>query len=115
MKTNRYKRHKRIRNKISGTEGQPRIAVFRSNKNIQVQLINDDAHKTLLGMSSAADKDAKGTKTEKAKVLGIEFGKKVASLEGGKYKKVAFDRGGYKYHGRVKALADGLRESGLEF
>jgi large subunit ribosomal protein L18 len=115
MKNNRFKRHKRIRNKVNGTESRPRLAVFRSNKNLQVQLINDIECVTLVGMSSANLKEAKGTKTETSKKLGIEFGKKVLGLEKGKYKSIVFDRGGYRYHGRVKAFAEGLRESGLQF
>lgn len=115
MKSNRFKRHKRIRKNVNGTESRPRLAVFRSNKNIQVQLIDDISHKTLLGMSSANLEKTKGTKSEVSKALGIEFGKKVLELEKGKYKTIVFDRGGYRYHGRVKALAEGLRESGLKF
>ena len=112
---NRFKRHKRIRQKVHGTDVKPRLAVFRSNKNIQVQLIDDNAEKTIIGMSTNTLKKTKLTKTQEAMELGKELGKKILDLEKGKYKTIVFDRGGYKYHGRVKALADGLRESGLSF
>ncbi len=103
-----------IRHKISGTAEIPRLSVFRSNKDIYAQLIDDVAGYTLCA-SSTRDKQLKelaGTKTDKAK----EVGKILAlnALEKG-IKKVAFDRGGYLYHGRVKALADGAREGGLHF
>jgi len=111
----RLKRHKRIRKNVHGTEARPRLSVYRSNKNLQVQLINDEDGLTILGMSTKNLEKAKGTKSEIAKTLGLEFGKKVISMEKGKYKSIVFDRGGYKYHGRVKAFAEGLRESGLEF
>lgn len=115
MVTNRYKRHKRIRGKVHGTDARPRLAVFRSNKNIQIQLIDDEKRITLLGMSTNAIEDKKVTKTERAKKLGQVFGKKVLELENGKYKAIVFDRGGYRYHGRVRAVAEGLREGGLSF
>ena len=109
--TSRLKRHSRIRRKISGTDIKPRVSIFRSNKSLQVQLIDDENSKTLVGMSSKAITD-KVTKTEKAKLLGKKFAD--ACLAIGK-DIVVFDRGGYKYHGRVKALADSLREAGLKF
>jgi large subunit ribosomal protein L18 len=115
MVTNRFKRHKRIRGKVHGTEARPRLAVFRSNKNIQIQLIDDEKRVTLLGMTTKHVDDAKATKSDKARKLGVMFGKKVLELENGKYSAIVFDRGGYRYHGRVKAVAEGLRESGLSF
>ncbi len=115
MAMNRSKRHMRIRKKIAGTDSRPRLAVFRSNKHLQIQLINDEAHKTLLGMSTKVVAKDKAAKSELAKSLGAEFAKKVLELENGKYKQVVFDRGGYRYHGRVKALAESLRENGLVF
>lgn len=115
MKENRTKRHLRIRKKITGTPERPRLAVFRSSKNIQAQLIDDISGTTLVGMSTTKLLDPKKTKIDEAKELGLEFGKKILSLENGKYKKVTFDRGGFKYHGRIKAFADSLREAGLEF
>ena len=103
---------RRIRKIVSGTAAKPRMSVFRSNKEISVQLIDDVAGVTLAAASSKSIKDAKGTKIDVA----AEVGKAVAE----KAKKagietVAFDRNGYLYHGRVKALADGAREGGLNF
>ncbi|MCK4308098.1 50S ribosomal protein L18 [candidate division WOR-3 bacterium] len=106
----RARRHKRIRNKILGTVKRPRLVVYRSLKYIYVQLVNDMKHNTLVSANSLGVK--KGTKTEKSK----ECGKKLAELaKKKKIKTIAFDRSGYKYHGRVKALADGAREGGLKF
>lgn len=104
----------RIRHKISGTAEKPRLAVFRSNTDIYAQLIDDVAGKTLASASSK-DKDIvaqKGTKSEKSKLVGQVIGRKAKDLGFGK---IIFDRGGNLYHGRVKNLADGARESGLEF
>jgi large subunit ribosomal protein L18 len=111
----REKRHQRIRNKINGTPERPRLAVFRSNANIYVQIIDDEAGKTLCAASSL-DKDlsaqvAEMTKTEAAKAVG----EKIAKLaQSNNIEEVVFDRGGFLYHGRVKALADGAREAGLK-
>lgn len=108
-------RHRRVRAKVAGTKNKPRLSVFRSNKHIFLQLIDDDSGKTLvsagdLGLKSTAKK--KKTKIEIAK----EVGKKLAeSAKSKKIKNVVFDRGGYKYHGRVKAAAEGAREEGLKF
>ena len=98
-----------IRKKISGTSDRPRLAVFRSNKEIYVQIINDTESVTL---TSASSKDAKGTKIEQASIVGklIADNAKKAGIDS-----VVFDRGGFLYHGRVKALADSARESGLKF
>lgn len=104
----------RIRRKIAGTAQKPRLSVFRSNKDIYVQLINDDAAETLAAASSR-DKDIaaqKGTKTELSKLVGGAIARKAKDLG---IETVVFDRGGYLYHGRVKALADGAREGGLVF
>ena len=108
---NRIKRHLVIRKKIKGESSRPRLSVFRSNKDLYVQLIDDVLSNTLLGMSSKVISKGK-TKSEKSYNLGLEFGK-LAKKKG--YDKVVFDRGGNKYHGRVKAFADGARESGLIF
>ena len=109
-KTQRRQRIKnRIRKTISGTQEQPRLAVFRSNKEIYVQLINDIDGKTI---AAASSKDIKGTKIEQAGAVGKAIAEK--SIAAG-VSKVVFDRGGYLYHGRVKALAEGARESGLKF
>jgi large subunit ribosomal protein L18 len=113
--TNRQKRHKRIRRKISGTEAMPRLAVYRSNKHLEIQLINDDTRTTLVGMSTKSLKESKSTKTDKAIEISKLFAEKVKALENGKFTKIVFDRGGYMYHGRVKAIAETLRECGLIF
>lgn len=98
-----------IRKKISGTSDRPRLAVFRSNKEIYAQIINDIESVTL---TSASSKDAKGTKIEQASIVGklIADNAKKAGIDS-----VVFDRGGFLYHGRVKALADSAREGGLKF
>lgn len=104
---------RRIRKVSFGTEARPRLSVFRSNKEIYVQVIDDNAGKTLVSASSR-DKaiDAKGTKTEIANAVGKAIAEKAkkAGVE-----TVSFDRGGNLYHGRVKALAEGAREGGLKF
>ena len=108
----RQKRHGRVRSKISGTAECPRLNVFRSNKNIYAQLIDDVAGVTLAS-ASTVDKDISGeNKTEDAKAVGASIAKK-ANEKG--IKEVVFDRGGYLYHGRVAALAEAARENGLEF
>src|SRR5215469_8165225 len=104
----------RVRKKIAGTAQRPRLSIFRSNSDIYVQLIDDDGSKTLAAASSK-DKDIvaqKGTKAEKSKLVGAAIARKATELG---LKDVTFDRGGYLYHGRVKALADGAREGGLKF
>ncbi len=115
MKTNinlssRDRRRKRIRAKISGTESCPRLSVFKSNAFIYAQLIDDENGKTLAAASSL--KTSKGSKTESAKNVGIEIAKTAKSKN---ISKVVFDRGGFIYTGRVRALAEGAREGGLEF
>lgn len=109
----RSKIRRRIRKNLSGTESRPRLSVFRSNKEIYAQIVNDVEGKTLAAASSR-DKDieAKGTKSEIAENVGKALAEraKKAGVE-----TVAFDRGGYLYHGRVKSLADGAREAGLKF
>ena len=107
----RIKRHKIIRKKIVGTKDIPRLSVFRSNKNLYVQLIDDKKSETFIGQGSSSIKD-KDTKANIAYKLGEEFGKRALGMG---IKKIVFDRGGYKYHGRVKAFADGAKKSGLEF
>jgi large subunit ribosomal protein L18 len=104
----------RIRGKIAGTAQKPRLSVFRSNKDIYVQLIDDDAAVTIAAASSR-DKDIAaqtGTKTEMSKLVGQAVARKAKDLG---IENVVFDRGGYLYHGRVKAVADGAREGGLVF
>ena len=100
-----------IRSGIKGTAVRPRLAIFRSNRDIYAQVIDDEAGHTLLSASSKEGK-MKGTKTEQAKAVGIALAKK-AGAKG--IKEVLFDRGGFLYHGRVKALAEGAREGGLSF
>ena len=103
-----------IRKKISGNGQKPRLSVFRSNSDIYVQLIDDDKSLTLASASSR-DKDIvaqKTSKVEKSKLVGAAIARKATELG---LKDVTFDRGGYLYHGRVKAVADGAREGGLKF
>lgn len=110
----RQKIRYRIRNKISGTGEKPRLSVFRSNTEIYVQLIDDESGKTLISASSK-DKDLKAqkvTKIEKSKLVGAAIALKASELG---ISKVTFDRSGYLYHGRVKAVAEGAREGGLQF
>jgi large subunit ribosomal protein L18 len=109
----RLKRHARIRKKISGTAEVPRLNVFRSNSNISAQVINDADGRTLASASSLEkDFESGGTKKEQAKKVGAAIAKKAVAAG---VKQVVFDRGGYQYHGRVKELAEGAREGGLEF
>ncbi len=109
----RLKRHRRVRSKVSGTASCPRLNVFRSSKHIYAQVIDDVKGVTLVAASSM-DKDFEGFggNKEAAKKVGQLVGKK--ALEQG-IETVVFDRGGYLYHGRIKELADGARESGLKF
>ena len=146
----RWRRHKRVRNRVVGTTERPRVCVFRSNQHIYAQLIDDEAGRTLVSVSSlkieapapakpakaeAAEAKAEGKKGKGAKGEKTEKAAKSASAAGGKktalarevgrllaeaaqakgFKKVAFDRGGYLYHGRVAALASSAREHGLDF
>jgi len=104
----------RIRKVVSGTEARPRLSVFRSNKEIYAQLVDDVTGKTITAASSR-DKEiaaAKGNKTEKAALVGKTIAEK--ALKAG-VETISFDRGGYLYHGRVKSLAEGAREAGLKF
>ena len=109
----RLKRHKRVRAKISGTPERPRLNVFRSATNIYAQVIDDVNGKTLVAASSL-DKafEGAGSNCEAAKKVGLMVGER-AIAKG--IEEVVFDRGGYIYHGRVQALADGAREGGLKF
>ena len=109
----RLKRHKRVRGKISGTPERPRLNVFRSETNIYAQIIDDVAGKTLVSASSLEkDFHVDGTKSDAAKQVGVTVAER-AKAKG--IETVVFDRGGYVYHGRVKALAEGAREGGLQF
>ena len=127
----RQKRHKRVRAKIHGTAKVPRLCVFRSNRHIYAQLIDDEKGKTLVSANDliikpktksqkVKTKNQKGEKDKKmlTKKIGLayEVGKLIAKKASEKkIKKVVFDRGGYKYHGRLKALAEGARKAGLKF
>lgn len=105
----RARRHARVRGKVSGTAERPRLVVFRSLKHMSAQLVDDVQHKTLL---TVTDSGLAGKKTEKS----AEVGKRVAEkAKAAGITQVVFDRGGYQYHGRVKAVAEGAREGGLEF
>ena len=109
-KSVRAKKHWRMRHKINGTPERPRLAVFRSNKHIYAQIIDDTVGRTLVA-ASTLEFEAEGTKTEAAKQVGDLVAKK--ALEKG-IKQVVFDRGGNIYHGRIQALAEGAREAGLD-
>ena len=106
----RSKRHLRVRKRISGTNDRPRVSLYRSNKNIYLQLIDDTKGVTLASLSSIKTED-KTVNKESSKKMGLEFGEKISKLG---VKKVVFDRGGYLYHGKVAAVADEIRESGVE-
>ena len=108
-KKSKEKRKLRVRGKVFGTSQKPRLSVFRSNKNIRAQLIDDENRVTLVSAESTSHKGK--TKTEVASEVGKELAKKALEK---KIKSVVFDRSGYRYHGRVKALADGAREGGLK-
>ena len=108
----RVRRHARVRAKLSGTKEAPRLCVYRSNKNIEAQLIDDVKGVTLVSSSSMALKLENGSNIEAAANVGKDIAEKALAK---KIKKVVFDRSGYIYHGRVKALAEAAREAGLEF
>jgi len=108
----RKERHERVRSKIVGTREVPRLCVFRSNTNIYAQIINDLEGVTLVSASTLENKGNNGSNIEAAKLVGASIAKKAKDAG---ITKVVFDRGGYLYHGRVKALADAARDGGLEF
>ena len=114
----RKRRHYRIRSKVQGTAERPRLVVYRSLRNMEGQLVDDDARRTVLGMSTLAPEmksfsaEGKHKRIEQAHAAGKLLGER-AKAQG--IESVVFDRGGYKYHGRVKAFADGAREGGLQF
>jgi large subunit ribosomal protein L18 len=109
-KVNRLKKKIRIRKTVNGTEERPRLCVFRSGKHIYAQIINDVAGHTLVSVSSVGKDDKAGI--EMAKTIGMEVAKAASTKN---IKSVVFDRNGYLYHGRVKSLAEGAREGGLNF
>lgn len=114
----RAKRHRRIRKKIQGTAERPRLVVFRSLRNMEGQVVDDDSSRTIVGVSTLAEqlKSFKSESRNRRIEVAFEAGKLLAekAKEVG-VERVIFDRGGYKYHGRVKAFAEGARKGGLEF
>lgn len=117
MKNNthqRIKRHRRIRTKVIGNNSAPRLSVFRSNKHIYAQIIDDQKSSTVASMSDLNLKEQKDKmgKIQKAEMVGEKLAQKAKTQ---KINKIVFDRGGFKFHGRIKALAEGLRSGGLKF
>ena len=111
----RYRRHLRVRQRVAGTAERPRLVVYRSLKHIYAQLVDDQAGKALLGVTDTSEgitTAAEGGKVGKAKAVGMLLAERAKAAG---VKQVVFDRGGYLYHGRVKAVAEGAREGGLEF
>jgi len=111
-KEKRQRIHLRVRKVVNGTADRPRLAVFRSNKEIYCQLIDDVANTTLVAASSRDKGIAKGAKVETATAVGKLIAEKALKA---KIETITFDRGGFLYHGRIKALAEGAREGGLKF
>ncbi len=107
----RMRRHARVREKVRGSAARPRLAVYRSLTQIYAQVIDDVAGRTLAAASSLESKDSKGKKSERAKAVGTALGEKAKKAG---ITEVVFDRGGYRYHGRVKALAEGVRAAGVK-
>ncbi|MCC6318835.1 MAG: 50S ribosomal protein L18 [Gemmatimonadaceae bacterium] len=105
----RARRHLRVRKKVTGTGERPRLVIFRSLKHIYAQLVDDNSRRTLVAVG---DQAFSGKKSERASLVGKSLAEKAKAAG---ISKVTFDRAGYRYHGRVKALADGAREGGLEF
>jgi len=112
MNKQKFKRQISTRSKIKGTADKPRLSVYRSNRFIYAQLIDDNAGKTILGVSEKNLKEKTGSKIEIAKIVGALLAKKALEK---KIKKVVFDRGSCLYHGRIKGVAEGAREGGLKF
>lgn len=113
MKQQRITRHKRVRAKIKGTASRPRLSVFRSNRHVFLQLIDDGSGKTILSVSDRELKSSKkANKSDKAYAAGKLLAEKAGDK---KIKNAVFDRGGFKYHGRVRRAAEGAREEGLKF
>ena len=108
----RLRRHRRVRSKVSGTAERPRLVVFRSNRGIFAQLVDDEAGRTLASASWTGLKGGKASKTEQAGEVGKAL---AAEAKKAGIDRCVFDRGGYLFHGRVKALAESAREGGLEF
>lgn len=116
-KAKRIIKHRRVRARVKGTAERPRLSVFRSNRHIYAQVVDDTQGKTLAHLNDAVldeskSKRKRSPKTDKARLIGKILGETL--LKKG-VKEIVFDRGGYKYHGQVKALAEGLRETGVKF
>ena len=111
-KAGRVRRHARIRKAISGTAGRPRLCVMISNKHIHAQLVDDEKHVTMASVSSAGKGGIGRKNVDGAKLIGQRVGELAKQLG---VQAIVFDRGGYKYHGRVKAVADAVREAGVSF
>jgi len=112
----RLRQHHQIRRHLNGTEARPRLAVFRSHMHIYLQLVDDVRGVTLVGASSLSSELRETLKGKSKSERGKEVGKLIAARAAQKgIKQVTFDRGGYRYHGRIKAVAEGAREGGLEF
>jgi large subunit ribosomal protein L18 len=112
VRQRRIKRHRRLRNRVFGTPERPRLSVFRSSANVYAQIIDDTQGHTLVAASSLEEATGAGTKSEQARKVGELVADRAKAAGIGK---VVFDRGGFLYHGRVKAVADGARANGLEF
>lgn len=112
MNKQRLKKQMRTRAKIKGTAGRPRLSVYKSNRFVYAQLIDDESKKTIVGVSEKHLKETPAGKIAKARALGVLLAKKAIDK---KIKKVVFDRGSYLYHGRISGIAQGAREGGLEF
>lgn len=110
-KTIRANKHKRMRHRLKGTASRPRLAVFRSARHIYAQVIDDSLGRTIV-CASTLDTEVNGSKTDEARQVGQAVAKKALEKD---IKQVVFDRGGNLYHGRIKALAEGAREGGLDF
>jgi large subunit ribosomal protein L18 len=108
----RLRRHRRVRGKIRGTAERPRLAVFRSNRGVFAQLVDDDAGATVASADWLSMRSQQGSKIDQAREVGKSL---AAAAKQAGVESCVFDRGGYLYHGRVKALADGAREGGLQF
>lgn len=115
-KLSRAYRHKRISRKVQGTAARPRLVVFRSRKHIYAQLVDDQGQKVITGVSTLSESFKKQNEKPANKEGAKQIGKLIAELaKSKKIDVIRFDRGGYKFHGRVKSLADGAREGGLKF
>jgi len=112
VRERRERRHRRVRGKVTGSAERPRLAVFRSNRGIFAQLVDDSTGRTIAGASWMTLKSFQGDKSAQAREVGKQI---AAAAKAAGIRRVVFDRGGYLYHGRVKALADGAREGGLRF